>query len=113
MTDREKAIVMAYTSVTMLTGVKLDLFYQYIAEIIGRPVFTHKLATQEMTDKIKEKSKPDFIKLCRETTEPIVHAHWVKTIYGDFMCSYCHIPNCAEGDFCSWCGAKMDENIDD
>lgn len=69
MTDREKAIVMAYTGVTMLAGDKLDLFYQYIEEIIGRPVFTHELATQEMTDIIKEKSKPDFIDLCRMEAE--------------------------------------------
>jgi len=40
--------------------------------------------------------------------EPIIHGHWVETIYGDFMCSHCHMVNCAEGNFCSWCGAKMD-----
>lgn len=70
MTDREKAIVMAYTGVAMLVGDKFSIFHAYIEEILGHPVYTHELATQEMTDKIKEKSKPDFVKLCKETTEP-------------------------------------------
>lgn len=65
MTDREKAIVTAYTGVAMLTGMKLDIFYKYIEELMGRPVFTHELANKEMWDKLKEKSKEDFINLCR------------------------------------------------
>ena len=30
MTDTERAIVMAYTGVCMLTGDKLEIFYKYI-----------------------------------------------------------------------------------
>lgn len=64
MTDKEKAIVMAYTGVCMLTGDKISIFYKYIAELMGRPVFTHELANKEIENLIKEKSKNDFIKLC-------------------------------------------------
>lgn len=110
MTDREKAIVMAYTGVAMLVGDKLDLFYKYLAELFDRPVYTHELVTQEMTDKIKEKSKPDFIKLCRETTEPIKHGYFVKSknFKGVTFCSECrkHIDDTA--NYCEWCGARMD-----
>lgn len=63
MTDKEKAIVMAYTGVCMLTGDKLQVFYKYIEDIMGRPIMTHEMP--RLTDEIKEKSKADFIKLCR------------------------------------------------
>jgi hypothetical protein len=64
MTDREKAIVMAYTGKCMLTEDKFHIFHEYIEEIMGRPIFTHELADKDIQDKIKEKSKDDFIKLC-------------------------------------------------
>jgi len=66
MTDREKAIVMAYTGVTMLTGDKLGIFYEYIEELLGHPVMTHELAGQNIQDEITRKSKEDFIALCRD-----------------------------------------------
>ena len=66
MTDREKAIVMAYTGVTMLTGDKLGIFYKYIEELLGYPVMTHELASQNIQDEITRKSKEDFIALCRD-----------------------------------------------
>lgn len=68
MTDREKAIVMAFTGTTMLTGDKLQIFYDYVAELVGCPVWTHEMPV--LAEMIKEKSKPDFLKLCKETTEP-------------------------------------------
>lgn len=66
MTDREKAIVMAYTGKCMLTEDKFHIFHEYIEEIIGRPVFTHELADKDIQDKIKEKAKDDFMALCEE-----------------------------------------------
>ena len=64
MTDREKAIVMAYTGVTMLTGNKYQIFHKYIEEIMGRPIWTHEMA--QLADEIKEKSKADFMALCAD-----------------------------------------------
>ena len=66
MTDHEKAIVSAYTGVAMLVGDKMNIFYEYIAEICGRPIYTHELAHPLIQDEIKEKSKPDFIALCQD-----------------------------------------------
>ena len=66
MTDREKAIVMAYTGVTMLKDNKLDLFYQYIEELLNRPIYTHELGDSKVVYEIKEKSKTDFLKLCAD-----------------------------------------------
>ena len=62
MTDRERAIVMAYTGIVMLCGDKLNVFYDYVSEKIGRPIWTHEIIDQEET--IKELSKDDFYSLC-------------------------------------------------
>lgn len=62
MTDREKAIVMAYTGVAMLKEDKIDIFYRYIEEKLGRPVYTHELLYLE--DDIMAAAKDDFMKLC-------------------------------------------------
>ena len=62
MTDREKAIVMAYTGVVMLCGDKLHIFYEYVSEKLGRSIWTHEFVSQ--ADTIKELSKEDFLGLC-------------------------------------------------
>ena len=46
MTNRECAIVMAYTGITMLSGDNLKYFYDYVSEILGEPVFTHEFYTR-------------------------------------------------------------------
>ena len=64
MTDKEKAIVMAYTGICMLTGDKFQIFHKYIEDIIGRPIMTHDIGL--LADTIKEKSKADFLALCAD-----------------------------------------------
>lgn len=63
MTKRECAIVTAYTGVCMLEGNDLGELYKYVEEKMGRAVYTHEMYT--FADEIKEKSKDDFIELCR------------------------------------------------
>lgn len=65
MTDREKAIVMAYTGCTMLAGDKLGIFYKYVQKKLGRSVMTHELAYQEVQDAIEEAAKNDFIAIAK------------------------------------------------
>lgn len=62
MTKHECAIVMAYTGVCMLKGDDLQIFYDYVAEIMGRPLYTHEIG--EQADTIKDAAKDDFMKLC-------------------------------------------------
>lgn len=69
MTKRECAIVMAYTGTCMLSGDDLNVFYSYINEIMGAPVYTHELAFQEVQDEIKHRSKSDFLMLCKTAKE--------------------------------------------
>lgn len=65
MTDKEKAIVAAYTGYAMLTGEKLDMVHQYIQALLGRPVYTHELAFKSIWGQIREAAREDFVRLCR------------------------------------------------
>lgn len=67
MTKRECLIVSAYTGIIMFKNDDLNYFYEYVSSLMGRNVYTHELV--ELADEIKEKSKPDFIRLCAEATE--------------------------------------------
>lgn len=69
MTDKEKAIVMAYTGRCMLAGNKLDVFYKYLAEKFGRPIYSHELPA--LANDIEAASREDFIALCREEKDVV------------------------------------------
>lgn len=120
MTDREKAIVMAYTGVCMLTGNKFRIFHEYVEDIMGRPIQTIEMGMDSVADEIKEKARPDFLKLCEEDQEPLAtptqkEAHWEWNQYdanpkiGNFHCSLCHSIGRTYFDYCPYCGAKMSE----
>ena len=117
MTDREKAIVMAYTGVCMLSGDKFKIFHEYVENIMGRPVYTHEMAIKAVDDEIKEKAKADFIALCAEQEPKTGHWEWVQydanPEIGNFHCSECrYIPasfnmSAQKLNYCPKCGAKM------
>lgn len=86
MTDREKAIVEAYTGTCMLVGDKRNIFYKYVNKIMGRPIYTHEFAYDYIQKELKGKSKDDFIKLCKETTP---NDHSGMTL-GEFAGAVCH-----------------------
>ena len=65
MTKQECAIVMAHTGICMLAGEDFSIFHKYVEDIMGRPVFTHEMGIGAIADEIKEKSKADFLELCR------------------------------------------------
>lgn len=67
MTDREKAIVMAYSGICMLAGDKFQIFHRYVEELMGRPLMSHEIYIY--ADMIKEKAKADFIALCADESE--------------------------------------------
>lgn len=67
MTKRECAIVMAHTGIVMLQGNDINIFYEYLEEIMGKPIYTHEILRLE--EQIKEKSRIDFIKLCENAID--------------------------------------------
>ena len=77
MTDREKAIVMAYTGICMLTGDKLQIFHKYVEDIMGKPVWTHEMALDSIADEIRANSKDDFIALCADESRSENPNKWI------------------------------------
>lgn len=73
MTDREKAIVMAYTGITMLNGDKFDIFHQYVEEKLGRPVFTHEMGLDLVAEEIKKAAREDFLGLCERQEDDMFY----------------------------------------
>lgn len=101
MTDREKAIVTAYTGINMLEGERFNEFYKYLEELYGRPVYTHEIPFLGL----QEKSKDDFIKLCKELTQTEIIRCKDCKYFGenDFPFTLCHRNSEAveANDFCS------------
>lgn len=63
MTDKEKAIVMAYTGTCMLIEDKFNIFHEYVEKLMGRPVYTHELGF--LADEIKERAEIEKLqKMC-------------------------------------------------
>ncbi len=67
MTKRECAIVMAYTGIVMLNGDNIYVWYDYVEELLGRPVWLHEYPA--LAELIKEKATDDFIQLCKTATD--------------------------------------------
>ena len=64
MTKEEKLIVSAYTGVLMTNFGDL---HKFIEEQLGRPVFTHELASEAVQQELQDKLKPKFLALCNDT----------------------------------------------
>ena len=75
MTDKEKAIVMAYTGICMLAGDKFRIFHKYVEDIMGRPVYTHEIGL--LADTIKEKAEADFMALCADESSSENPNKWI------------------------------------
>ena len=62
MTKTEKLIVSAYTGYSM---VDFDELHTFIENKLGRPVFTHELASDETWAELRVILKEDFLELCK------------------------------------------------
>lgn len=65
MTLKERVIVEAYTGYCMTIGEEREELYKYIVNTMGRPIFSHELADEEIISELHDKVKTDFIRLCR------------------------------------------------
>lgn len=65
MTLEERVIVETYTGYCMTSGDERDEVYKYMQKLLGRPVYIHELAQKSVMNKLHEKSKGDFIELCK------------------------------------------------
>lgn len=62
MTLKERVIVETYTGYCMTSGDEREETYKYMAELMGRPVFTHEIPKFE--EELRKRSEKDFIALC-------------------------------------------------
>jgi len=60
MTLHEKVVLSAYTGILMCD---FNEVHKYIEKLLGRPVWTHELASDILWMEIQEKAKPDFLKI--------------------------------------------------
>jgi hypothetical protein len=68
------AIVSAFTGYVLGDFAEMQL---YADRLLGRPVWTHEFAAKGMEEKMRELSKPDFIKLdawCRGSKLPPLYS---------------------------------------
>lgn len=66
MTKYEAIVVSAYTGFLMCD---FNDMHEYIEKKLGRPVWTHEFADKSIWEEIREKTKPDFLKICAEVQE--------------------------------------------
>lgn len=63
MTKHEAIVVSAYTGVLMCD---FGDMHEYVEKKLGRPIWTHEFADKNVWEEIREKVKPDFLKICEE-----------------------------------------------
>lgn len=71
MTYKEAVVISAYTGFLMCD---FNDMHKYIEEKLGRPIWTHELALDEINEEIRLKCKSDFIDICKEANANKVKA---------------------------------------
>lgn len=67
MTLTEKAVCAIYTGCdSFCVGYDRSAVYEYAERLMGRPVDAYELKSEYIAQKLKELSKLDFIKICRD-----------------------------------------------
>lgn len=69
MTKYEKIVVSAYTGILMCD---FSDMHEYIEKKLGRPVFTHEMANKTLWNEIAEKTKDDFLAICKEDSNDLI-----------------------------------------
>lgn len=57
------------TGTVMLEGDDTKYTQQYIEKLLGRPFSYIEFLNENFTAELKERAKPDFIKICRNATD--------------------------------------------
>lgn len=61
LTKEQAAIIGAYTGTT--AGPFSDI-QEYAEKKLGRPIFTHEFASEDLSQKLQEAAKDDFLSIC-------------------------------------------------
>ena len=128
MTKEEAILLSAYTGVLLVPD--FSDVHKFCEDTLGRPIWTHEFADQDVQKEIREKLRPQIMELVQNiaalrpiTREQVerVRGEWVHTHSTDnfwtevWKCSYCGFEddNGDCFDFCPGCGQpKTDEAVD-
>ena len=127
MTKEEAILLSAYTGVLLVPD--FSDVHKFCEDTLGRPIWTHEFADQDVQKEIREKLRPQIMELVqniaalrpssREQVEKVWRGEWVGVpnmgVY-DTACSKC---GCCPGirfwssDFCPNCGAPLTDKAVD
>lgn len=65
LTREQAAIIGAYTG--FMCGPFTDI-HSTVERVLGRPVWTHEMASKELMNEVRERIKPEFLELCAPGT---------------------------------------------
>lgn len=118
MTKEESILISAYTGY-FLTKDWSDV-HALCEKVLGRPIFSHEFAAEEVHAEIREKLRPMLAEL-RFDDQHTKHGYW-REWRGDtatrkggykriryYSCSECECCSAVKSNYCPRCGARMDE----
>ena len=125
MTREEAILLSAYTGFLLVPD--FSEVHKFCEDTLGRPIWTHEFADQDVQKEIQEKLRPQIVELAqnisalrpvsREQVEKVWRAHWNESTHlGGFVyCSRCGY-NALEANnytFCPKCGSPFtDEAVE-
>ena len=127
MTKEEAILLSAYTGVLLVPD--FSDVHKFCEDTLGRPIWTHEFADQDVQKEIREKLRPQIMELVqnisalrpitREQVEKVWRGEWKHYLpplgAGDVQCrcTRCGRTPDVETPFCAWCGTPMtDEAVD-
>ena len=130
MTKEEAILLSAYTDVLLVPD--FSDVHKFCEDTLGRPIWTHEFADQDVQKEIREKLRPQIMELVqnisalrpitREQVEKVWKGEWIiPTIIGGRAyniphCSACNGVPCGTDEhtrFCAHCGAPMTDKAVD
>lgn len=94
MTKHEALVLSAFTGMKFVNG--FSEFHAFIEKELGRPVWTHEFAEDDVWNEIKEKVRPEMQKICENVKD--------EPIWPCDVCIY-NPPSSLDGKPCTYCPA--------
>ena len=124
MTREEAILLSAYTGVLLVPD--FSDVHKFCEDTLGRPIWTHEFADQDVQKEIREKLRPQIMELVQNiaairpiTREQVRRGEWEK-IGADYRgqggiwkCTACGKTYPYKCDFCPNCGAPMTDKAVD